>query len=319
MSKLLKHILFTSIVIASFIITACGAESTVVSGQESNINTAVALTVAAQNAAQLTSTSTPVLPDFTQTAVQFSPSGTPFAPAILPTRTFNPAASACAQAEYVSETIPDGTIFKPGLQFTKTWEIKNTSGCSWHTGYKIVFWDGDVLGGAYVYNLPQAVGPGQTVPISLVLIAPKVDGTYTSEWMLQTPDSVEFGVGQYSVPFSAKIVVSSSINPKTDITSVGFSVVRDPATGCPANVNHIVYATFTSNGPIEFTYYWKQSDGNDSKQKVLNMTAAGSLTISREWKIHLGSNTGTKWMTVVIVDPEYHEYPNAEFTYLCGS
>jgi len=318
MSKLIKHILFTSIVSASFIITACAAESTAEIDPNVVIQTAVALTVAAQNAAQ-TSTSASVLPVFTQTAVQFSPTGTPQAPAILPTRTFNAVASACARAEYVSETIPDGTIFKPGVQFTKTWEIKNTSSCSWSTGYKIVYWDGDVLGGAYVYNLPQAVGPGQTVPISLVLTAPKADGTYTSEWMLQTPDSVEFGVGQYSVPFSAKIVVSSTINPKTDITSVEFSVVRDPASGCPANVNYIVYATFTSNGPIEFTYYWKQSDGNDSKQKALNITTAGSLTISREWKIHLGSNTGTKWMTVVIVDPEHHEYPNAEFTYLCGS
>ena len=48
----------------------------------------------------------------------------------------------------ISETIPDGTIYAPGQKFTKTWEIKNTSNCSWNTSYKIVFWDGNTLGGA---------------------------------------------------------------------------------------------------------------------------------------------------------------------------
>lgn len=319
MFKSIKYTLFTSIIISSLLLTACGAESTEESAPISSIETAVAETVAAQNAAQVTSTTAPALPDFTQTPLQFSPTGTPSIPTILPTRTFNPAASPCAQASLVSETIPDGTIFKPGQTFTKTWEIKNTSNCSWDTSYKIVFWDGDVLGGGYVYNLPQAVDPGQTVPISLFLTAPKDDAAYTSKWMLQTPDSVEFGVGEYSAPFTAEIVVSSSDKPNYAITSVEYSVVRDPAVGCPANVNHIVYATFTSNGPIEFSYSWLQSDGNDSDPKILKMTAAGKLTISREWKLHLGSTPGTKWMSIVIVEPVYHEYPRAEFDYLCGS
>jgi hypothetical protein len=319
MFKSIKYILFTSIIISSLLLTACGAESTTESAQNSNIQTAVAQTIAVQNAGQITSVSAPVIPDYTQTPLQFSPTGTPSAPTILPTRTFNPTTSECAQASLISETIPDGTIFKPGQTFTKTWEIKNTSNCSWDKSYKIVFWDGDVLGGAYVYNLPQAVDPGQTVPISLLLTAPKTDATYTSKWMFQTPDSIEFGVGQYNAPFYAEIVVSSDGKPNYAITSVEYSVVRDPATGCPANVNHIVYATFTSNGPVEFSYSWLQSDGNDSKPKTLKMEAAGTLTISREWKIHLGSTPGTKWISIVIVEPVYQEYPRAEFTYLCGS
>jgi hypothetical protein len=311
MFKTIKYILITS-----FLITACSAESTPTAAQESIIQTAVAQTVAAQNAQPTLAAPTAIV---TQTPLQFSATLTPLAPVVLPTRTFNPTTSECARASLVSETIPDGQIFKPGQKFTKTWEIKNESNCSWTTSYKIVFWDGDVLGGAYVYNLPQAVDPGQTVPISLLLTAPKEDANYISKWMLQTPDSVEFGVGEYSAPFFADIVVNSAINPKTDITSVDFKVVRDPAVGCPANVNHIVYATFTSNGPIEFSYYWIQSDGNDTEPKVLKMKEAGTLTISREWKLHLGSTPGTKWMSIVIEAPFPHEYPHAEFTYLCGT
>lgn len=320
MFKYIKYSSFSLIITLAFLITACGAESATPQNADSGniIQTSVALTVDAINAAQATSTPASDLPVFTQTPVQFSPTGTSLAPTGIPTRVFNSTASACAQAEYYSETIPDGTILKPGEQFTKTWQIKNTSNCSWGTNYKIIFWDGDVLGGAYVYNLPQAVDPGQILPISLVLTAPKVDGTYVSKWMLQTPDNVEFGVGQYSEPFYAEIVVSSSAKTNYGITNVEYEIVRDPATGCPANVNHIVYATFTSNGPTEISYYWDQSDGNESGVNVLKMESAGKVTVSREWKIHLGSNTGTRWMSIVIVDPSRREYPHAEFTYNCG-
>jgi hypothetical protein len=319
MFKTTKYILLTLLITTSLIITACGADTATEAAQDPFIQTAVAQTVAAQNAPQVTSTTVPVLPEFTSTPLQFSPTGTSSAPTVASTRTLSPGVSQCARASLVSETIPDGTIFKPGEQFTKTWEIKNESTCSWDTSYKIVFWDGDVLGGAYVYNLPQAVDPGRTVPISLVLTAPKTDATYTSKWMLQTPDNVEFGVGEYNAPFYTEIVVSSSAHPAFAITSVEYQIVRAPATGCPANVNHTVYATFTSNGPIEFKYSWRQSDGNDSKPKTLKMDAAGTLTISREWQIHLGSTPGTKWMSIVITEPVYQEYPRAEFIYDCGS
>jgi hypothetical protein len=317
MFKKIRYILFTSIAVSSLLLTACGSGATPESTQDtSGMQTAVAQTVAALNISE--GTPTPELPVFTSTPLLFAPTLTPLAPIASPTRTRNPSVSECAQASLISENIPDGTIFKPGQAFTKTWEIKNTSPCSWDTSYKIVFRGDDVLGGAYVYNLPQAVDPGQIVPISLLFIAPQADATYTSRWMLQTPDGVEFGVGEYSAPFYTEIVVSSSANPGFAITSVEYNVVRDPATGCPANVNHIVYATFTSNGPIEFSYYWMQSDNNNSNPKILKMDAAGTLTISREWKLHLGSTPGTKWMAIVIVDPVQQEYPHAEFTYLCG-
>jgi hypothetical protein len=160
---------------------------------------------------------------------------TPFVTVPSPTLPVNPSESDCAKASLDSETIPDGTIYKPGELFTKTWQITNTSTCVWDTNYKIVFWSGDILGGAYVYNLPQVTGPGVTLPISLVLTAPAVDGRYKSEWALQTPDKINFGVGMYSEPFYTTIVVSSSAKPAYAVTSVDYSVVRNPATGCPLN------------------------------------------------------------------------------------
>ena len=274
MFKSIKYTLFVTLVITSLLITACGEETPAEATQTmAGIQTIVAETVAAQPA----NTSTPAAPIGTQTPLVFSLTLTPLAPAVLPTRTLNPVASECGQASLISETVPDGTIYAPGEQFTKTWEIKNTSNCSWDTSYKIIFWDGDVLGGAYVYNLPQAVDPGQTVPISLLLTAPSAEATYTSKWMLQTPDGGEFGVGQYNAPFYAEIAVSSDKKPAYAITSVEYNVVRDPATGCPANVTYTTYATLTSNGPIEIQYQWllgKQRDTVLEKPKTLKFTAS---------------------------------------------
>lgn len=304
---------------ASLLITACGAESTPGSTQETNrIETAVAETVAAQNAAQNANTFTPAAPAFTQTPLVFSSTLTPLAPTASPTLPANMPKSQCASASLVSETIPDGMIFKPEAQFTKTWEIKNTSTCTWDTNYKIIFWNGDLLGGAYYYNLPQMVAPGQTLPISLILTAPKDEAVYSSEWMLQTPDSIEFGVGEYSVPFYAKIEVSAAAKPNYTVTKVDFKLVQDPPSGCPANINYIVYATVTTSGPVELTYYWTQSDDNNSSPKTIKIESATNTTLTREWKLHIATNTGTRWIALVIMSPVDRVYPRVEFTKTCG-
>jgi len=135
-------------------------------------------------------------PNFTATtALTLTPSS-------LPT-------SECAHANLISETIPDNTIFKPNQTFFKTWEIKNTSTCTWDANYKVIFWGGNMLGGLETYNLSQNVPPGEVAQISIFLVSPAADGNYTSLWKLQTSDGVTFGIGDSSNPFFVEIVVSS--------------------------------------------------------------------------------------------------------------
>lgn len=314
-----KYIFLTTIVTTTLLLSACGASG----ADESAIATSVALTVAAQNPAPVvinTETPTPstALTFPTQTPVLFLPTLTPLALS-SPTQPLNTGKDGCAQAELVSETVPDGTIYAPGSQFTKTWEIKNTSLCTWDTTYKIVFWNGDILGGAYVYNLPRVVPPSATVPISLVLTAPATDDTYKSEWALQTPDGINFGVGQYDSPFYAQIVVSSDHKPNYVVTNVVYKVERTPSGGCPANVTYTVYATITTNGPMKIKYRWMQSDDNNSNTGKIDFTEAGSQTVSNIWKIHLGSTANVvRSMAIVIESPAYQEfYPGGSFTYTC--
>lgn len=310
-----KYILITMIVSISLLISACGGEATA----DLTISTAIAQTVEAQNTVQESTATLIPLPAFTTTPPAFSPTVTLAASKIPPTL---PAGSSkyldCMKANLTGETIPDGTIMKPGEQFTKTWHIQNNSTCTWDTSYKIVFWDGDVLGGAYVYNFPQSATPGQSMDVPLVLTAPSENGTYKSSWMFQTPDGITFGVGQYSQPFYTEIVVSDAKNPNYGIASVEYEIVRDPAAGCPANVFYTVTAKITTTGPFEFSYYWAQSDGNNSNPKTMKFDSASSKTVSREWSFHLGSSTThDKWMQIIVVDPIAHEYDRAVFRYEC--
>lgn len=306
------------------LLSACGAEST----PDPTISTAIAQTVAAQNGTVSTETPLPsptILA--TEGPLQFIPTLTPLVPAVSPTlpKSTTSGKTECGKASLISETIPDGSIYPPNTSFTKTWQLKNESNCTWDTSYKIIFVDGDVMGGGYIYNLPQNAPPGTTFPISLVLKAPATDGTYTSEWMLQTPDGTIFGVGQYNASFYSEIVVSSSENPNYTITSVEYAVVRSPATGCPANTTYTIYASITSNGPIEITYQWLQGSGTPETEllkppKVLKFTEAGVQTVSHDAVLHLGATPGNqRWKALVITDPFEQEYAHINYNYDCGS
>lgn len=315
MLKPKKYLLFASILISTILISSCGGNV----DAESAIQTSVAETVAAQ---------TPVVISVTETPNTGAlPTQTPFAPPTLatlpstPTLSSSPGASKaeCAKANLEDETIVDGKIFKPGEQFTKTWYITNTSNCVWDTTYKIIFWDGDILGGGYVYNLPQVTGPGQTVPISLVLTAPTADGTYRSEWKLQTPDNINFGVGIYQAAFYTEIAVSSSATPTYAVTSVDLFIDREPDYGCqPANMVYTAYATFTTNGPLEFKFRWLQQDNNNSGTQTVKMTEAGQKTFTRVWKLgRAASQNSNRWFQIVLLEPVYKEYPQVGFTFEC--
>lgn len=311
--------LFTYTFIAALLIVACGGETI---DPETAIQTSVAETVAAQT--PIVITQTPGATEFpTQTPFAVPTLGSPIpliSPTAINTNTSGSKAD-CAKASLQSETIIDGEIFKPGEQFTKTWYITNTSTCVWDTTYKIVFWNGDILGGGYVYNLPQITGPGQTIPISLVLTTPATPGKYRSEWKLQTPDNFNFGVGYLQAAFYTEIEV---VNPNTpvayDIVDASLEITREPATGCaPANMVYTATVTITTNGPFEFRYRINQQDGNNGYNKWVKVKEATKYVDSEHtWKLgRAASQNSNRWMQLVILYPYYKEYPRVGFEFYC--
>lgn len=311
MFRSVKYAAFAALVSIALTIAACGNSTET----DPSISTAVALTVAAQNAQQATPTADPTTHTPTLSP---APTLTPFATLVPPTLPSGSSKyAACMKANYVGQTVPDGIIMKPGTQFIQTWHILNSSACTWDTTYKIIFWDGNLMGGALEYNFPQVAAPGKVVDVPLVLTAPSDEGTYESYWMFKAPDGTIFGVGEYNVPFYVTVEVSSSSKPNYTITKVEYEIVREPAVGCPANVWYTVYATVTTNGPFEFSYYWTQSDGNDSSPRTFEMKAAGSKRFERSWSFGRAANHGEKWIRFNIAAPFEQEYPKAVFSYIC--
>ena len=161
---------------------------------------------------------------------QYAPTQTPLPPTAIPTSTPVPAtntplptATAVTYCDWVSfvkdVTIPDGTVLTPGTTFTKTWRLRNRGTCTWSPDYMLVFTSGAQMGGTTAVRLPGYVGPGQTVDVSVPLVAPEESGKYVGYWMLRNPAGVLFGYGdQANQAFYVEIKVKVNELPHGTVT-----------------------------------------------------------------------------------------------------
>jgi hypothetical protein len=132
----------------------------------------------------------------------------------------------CDIATFVKDvTIPDDTILSPGISFTKTWRLQNTGTCTWTASYALVFINGDSMNAPAYVNLPGNVYPGDTVDLSVNLVAPSKKGQYRGNWKLRNASGVLFGIGaQAETPFWVEI----------DILGPEFVAYDFVARGCDA-------------------------------------------------------------------------------------
>ncbi len=302
--------LLSLLLAASLLLGACGN-----SDNQSAIATAVALTVQAQASPTPDIFASAAPPPNLTTVPTLTPAATTTEPPTV-SRSYEH----CASASLVSENLPDGTIFKTGEKFLKTWHIKNTSNCTWDPSYKIVFWDGDLMGGSYNYNFPQTLPPGQSANVSLWLAAPDAPGDYKGEWKLQTPDGRKFGVGTYQSPLWADIVViAANATPTYGITSVVYELDRQPPTGCATNTWFTVTAHVSFSGPLkEVVLQFFHSDGFRSRKQKFEVKEATTLTFTNQWKFYIADAQGPKWIMLVQQHPEYVEYDKVNFTFQCN-
>ena len=67
-------------------------------------------------------------------------------PPAAPTATQTSQPAPCDRAQFVGDvTVPDGTEFDPGEDFTKTWRIMNNGSCTWTTSYDAIFYSGEKM------------------------------------------------------------------------------------------------------------------------------------------------------------------------------
>ena len=139
------------------------------------------------------------------------PSAAPLTPDAPSTPTAQ-AALDCARAAAGSPidlTVPDNSELEPGQAFTKTWRLLNSSSCIWSARYAAVWFSGEKFEAPSTVYLTKDVPPGDSVDISVDMVAPQQSGTYQSNWKLESPDGDLFGIGpNWNSPFWVRILVN---------------------------------------------------------------------------------------------------------------
>jgi cell division septation protein DedD len=183
------------------------------------------LTLTATGEAKVEATGEPTATKTPKATVTPSP-----VPSSTPTRIQSPNQAPAAAANTVSQTecdvagfisdvtIPDGTEFAAGDSFTKTWKFRNDGTCTWDSDYLLVFKSGDKMDGPSTQQLmddDDTVAPGETIKVSVDLVAPDDEGTYTGYWMLRNDSGENFGIGTAKSKFSVEIEVVEATETDT--------------------------------------------------------------------------------------------------------
>jgi hypothetical protein len=93
-------------------------------------------------------------------------------------------------------TVPDNTKIEAGQSFIKTWRVRNTGTCDWGPGYRWTFVDGDQIGGPNSVSVPETRA-GESVEISVDLVAPAEEGQYRGYWQMCVNETDCFGDRAY--------------------------------------------------------------------------------------------------------------------------
>jgi hypothetical protein len=195
-------------------------------------------------------------------AIALTPKISPTSPALVTTSPSEPASSStpivqtvtpeptqpsdefCDQAipgVPIDVTIPDDSKMTPGQAFTKTWRLQNAGTCTWTSEYSLVWFSGDRLEAPLNIPLTGDVSPGESVDLSVDMIAPETPGTYQSNWKLSNPSDTLFGIGpngdasfwvriivEGTAPLTGTPTVTATIAPS--ITPTAGVKVSGPAT-----------------------------------------------------------------------------------------
>jgi len=211
--------------------------------------------VTAAATATSTATATPTSTETATAAATDTPAPSPTAtasptptetdtPAPAPTTTATPAAPVYDAAFVADVTIPDGTTLAPGEPFTKTWRLRNTGDAPWEVGAELVLADGVAMGAPERVPVVPAA-PGETVDVSVPMVAPPDEGTHRAIWRLCHAEACFGGT------------VAVEIVSRSAATERGLAVELPPAAveGCPyignSNTGKFHYARCSSVGQMK--------------------------------------------------------------------
>ncbi len=188
--------------------------------------------------------------------VQVSQTTTPSAQTPLPTATLSRPANTqlptdapvpcemAAAGKPIDVTVPDGAQFEPGARFTKTWRLTNVGSCAWTRDYAVFWFSGEDMATVRSQTFLSTVQPGQSVDISIDMIAPAKPGEYQSNWKLRNPQGQFFGIGPSSgSPFWVRILVVQAAT-QTPTPTTRPTVTLTPQVQSSGVIALVVYDSF---------------------------------------------------------------------------
>lgn len=214
----------------------------------------------------------------------------------------------CNRAEFVNDVnYPDNTEVATGTAFTKTWRIKNTGSCTWTADYVLLFDSGDQMNAPTSASFTSnSIAPGETVDISVALVAPTTPGTYQGQFKLRSPDNVAFGINDHAqAAFWVKIVVPAAPQlTKPDLLATSFTITPNPAVqNAPVEVSVTIKNQGQTNAG-QFKVYWLAGETfTISCQWVIPALAAGA-SITQTCNTYQYGATHTNITTTVMVDTD---------------
>jgi len=218
----------------------------------------------------------------------------------------------CNRSKFVSETIPDNTVFEPGEKFDKTWTIRNAGTCDWTTDYTFEFTQGTRMGGVSSMNIPSVIEPNETITFKLNLTAPDDPGTYTGRWQIFAGDGEE--LGWYTVVIQ---VGGEEKPPAPDfaVTSVKLVNVITPVDiTCPYGIE--VVLSITANGPGDVRYSYRDDNTVDwQPSKTITFNEAGTKNITQNSTVFAN---GEFFAELNILDPNHQVFGPYSIFQLCA-
>jgi hypothetical protein len=164
----------------------------------------LALTPSVTSPPSPTPTSEPTI----TTAAQISTPQISASPVLTGTLTIGTSEVGSNRAEWVSQTILDGTVFAPGETFTMTWRLRNAGITTWTAAYMLRYYSGETFGAPKEILLGREVLPNEIADISIPMSAPAIPGNYRSDWVMATASRSNF-----NQPIFLKITVAIPSTP----------------------------------------------------------------------------------------------------------
>jgi len=195
-------------------------------------------------------------------------------------------------ATFVSETIPDGTQFQPGQQFSKSWTVRNDGNCPWNNAYQLIWTGGEQMSSVNTVALP-GTAPGGAATLMISMAAPSQPGSHAGRWQFRDPRGVAF----------------------TTAPTLTANIVTVAPTPVPCNpvISSFGADRTTINGGESTTLRWglvSNADRVEIDNGIGGVATPGSSTVAPNQTTtytlyaYCGGNTSTAQVTISVIQPQ---------------